>query len=356
VEPLVREKLVDAARNALTFSGDKGKMDLALVEFEKNVRVFDPEHFLTILLLQPAIRSRVGSGARNIDLTFTEHQPLSNLYFMRDQQIVTDRGIILGRMAKPQRTREPAVTRLLWDIMGIPLSYEMAGPGIFEGGDFMPMKTFALIGIGDRTNRAGVAQLLSCGIGFDEVGVVSQPAYPTVKGSVPDPMADMHLDTYFNVASSGVVVGSARMMRQAKVEIFYRDGDKYRKEKGNTDLYSYIREKGFDVIDITMLEQMAYAPNFLCIKDGTILSVEVDRTVKNVIATLATKAELDPGRYGGLHAKALKDYSKLKSEGQFFPHKKEVYQHGLDAYPIVIEDLTGGFGAAHCMTCVLDRN
>jgi arginine deiminase len=355
-DPKVREKLVDAARTSLTFTGDQKEVALAWTEFEKNVGVFDPEHFITILLLQPAIRFRVGNGVRNIDLTFTEHQPLSNLYFMRDQQAVTDRGIILGRMAKPQRTREPAVTRLLWDIMGVPISHETAGPGIFEGGDFMPMKTFALIGMGDRTNWAGVEQLLSSGIGFDEVGVVSQPAYPTVKGTVPDAMADMHLDTYFNVASSGVVVGSARLMRQAKLEIFYRNGDTYYKEKGNISLYSFIREKGFDVIDITMLEQMAYAPNFLCIRDGTILSVEVDRTVKKVIATLAVKAELDPGRYGALHAKTLKEYSILKREGQFFPHKKEVYQHGLDAYPIVIEDLTGGFGAAHCMTCVLNRN
>jgi arginine deiminase len=274
---------------------------------------------------------------------------------MRDQQAVTDRGIVLSRMAKPQRRREPLVTGMLWEILGVPVVHELQEPGTFEGGDFMAMGTFALIGMGDRTDREGVRQMLASGTGFDEVAVVHQPAHPLLPDSDPDPMVNMHLDTYFNVASGGVVVGSRLLMRQAHVEVFFRDGDGYRKENTETDLCTYISQKGFDIIDLTTLEQLAYAPNFLCIRDGTILAVEVDQVAKNILGTLKVKSELDPGRYAALYAQAEDDYRFLKNEGQFFPHKKEIYQHGIDAYPIILKNLAGGYGAAHCMTCVLKR-
>ena len=44
--------------------------------------------------------------------------------------------------------------------------------------------------------------MLQSGLGFDEVGVVHQPSHPLILGEQRDPMIDMHLDTYFNVASS----------------------------------------------------------------------------------------------------------------------------------------------------------
>ena len=136
-----------------------------------------------------------------------EREPLSNLYFMRDQQMVTDKGIFMSRMAKPQRRREPVVTRFLWEILGAKVVHATTEPGTIEGGEFIPLKDFALIGIGDRTNRSAVDQLLQHGVGFHEVGVVHQPNHPLIPGNECDPMIDMHLDTYFNIASSKVVGG-----------------------------------------------------------------------------------------------------------------------------------------------------
>jgi arginine deiminase len=140
-------------------------------------------------------------------------------------------------------------------------------------GDFIPMKDFALVGMGDRTNRTGVEQMLRSGLGFDEAGVVHQPNRPLVPGDKGDPMIDMHLDTYFNVASSGVVVGSELLLKAAKVEVYRRQGQSvYKKEKEEPNLHDFIRAKGFDIINITTLEQMSYASNFVCIRDGTILA------------------------------------------------------------------------------------
>jgi len=353
----VRERLVDLAYHSLHFGGDPEGAALARKDMERNTPLLDSGHFFNILLLTPDIEIRAGEGIRAIHLNITEREPLSNLYFMRDQQAVTDRGIVPGSMAKPQRQRESLLTGLLWEILGLPVAHRVSAPGTFEGGDFIPMGEFALLGKGDRTNEEGVSQVLSHGLGFDEVAVVSQPRHPLISGERNDPMMDMHLDTYFNVASRGVVVGSETLLREAGVEVWHREGEgRYSAEPGNrTNLHDYIREKGFEIIDITTLEQMAYASNFLCIRDGQILAVEVDRTVPDVIASLKAKSERDPGRYGRLLSQVEKDYRYLKNEGQFFPHKKEIYQHDIDAYPVILENLTGGYGGAHCMTCPLKR-
>ena len=78
------------------------------------------------------------------------------------------------------------------------------------------MKDFALVGLGDRSNRNGVDQILEFGLNFDEVAVVHQPSHPLIPGDEIDPMIDMHVDTYFNVASSGVVVGSETLAQTSQ--------------------------------------------------------------------------------------------------------------------------------------------
>ena len=350
-----RERLVQAGRESIAFSGDPEEARLALQEFEKTTALHDAGFFFDLMLLNPAIGFAAGRGAREIDSSVTGRQPLSNLYFMRDQQAVTASGVVIGSMAKPQRRREPAVTRLFWEATGIPVIGEVGSPGTFEGGDFLPLGDFALVGTGDRTNREGAGRFLASGPGYDEVGIVRQPAHPLAGGGGYDPMVAMHLDTWFNVASSGIAIGLEPLMKEAMVEIMVKDSDGYRREGEETDLFSYIRSKGFEVIGITTLEQMAYAPNFLCIRDGTILAVEVDRTAREVLRTLKEKAAMMPARYSALYDQARKDYENLRREGQFFPHKKEIYRSDIDAVPVSLVNLTGGYGAAHCLTCPVRR-
>jgi arginine deiminase len=355
-DPVVRERLIDTALQTIEFGGDPVEARLARKDMERNVPLLDSGHFFNILLLTPAIELRSTEGTRAIHLNITEHEPLANLYFMRDQQAVTDKGIVLSSMAKPQRQRETVLTGFLWEVMGVPVAHRTAPPGTFEGGDFIPLKHFALVGAGDRTNREGVSQVLEHGLGFDEVGVVYQPRHPLLPGDRYDPMVNMHLDTYLNIASSGVAVGSETLLKGAEVEIYHREsGGRYTRNDPVTNLHDYLTGKGFEIIDITTLEQMAYASNFLCIRDGVIMAVEVDQVVRGLIANLRVNAGRDPERYGRLLGQVEKDYRYLKSEGQFFPHKKEVYQHDIDAYPLILDNLTGGYGGAHCMTCTLKR-
>ena len=354
--PEVMVRLVKAAVEDTSFAGNKQESAKARNELSRNAEVLGSGHFFNILLLHPNLDLEEGRGARAVQLNVTERTPLANLYFMRDQQAVTDKGIVISRMSKPQRRDEPKLTRFLWESLGEKIAHEIQDPGTFEGGDFIPMKDFALVGTGDRTNASGVEQMLRKGLGFDEVGVVHQPNHPLIPGNQRDPMVDMHLDTYFNVASSGVVVGSELLLKSATVEVYHREGaGNYKKAKREWTLHDYIKSKGFEIINLTTLEQLSYASNFLCIKDGTILAVEVDRTVVKVLEGLESQAEQNPSRYGALLEQAKKDYANLKGNAQFFPNKKELYEFGIDAYSIILTNLTGGYGGAHCMTAALER-
>ena len=296
--PRIKEKLVDLARSCMEYGGEDEDLKIAKREFEQNVKYLDTQHFFNIYLLQPLIGLGYDQGVRDIHLDITCRQPLSNLYFMRDQQFMTDTGIIVCRMAKPSRRKETNLTKFFWEeVMGLQVR-EVKAPGTVEGGEFIPFGKFALIGIGDRTNRDAINQILSWEYNYEEIGVVHQPMHPLVSSNKPDPMINMHLDTYFNVASSNVCVGSELLLKNAQVEIYKNEGQgKFVRDKREINLYDFMIEKGFDIVNITTLEQLSYASNFLCISDGKIVAVEVERGVKSVLNNLQGVANRDPKRY-----------------------------------------------------------
>ncbi|MEM0154698.1 MAG: arginine deiminase family protein, partial [Methanothrix sp.] len=345
-----KEMVVDAALKRIDFVGSSKEKSQAIENLRANIDVFDLDYFLNIIMLMPRIVLKGSKGIEAIHINVTERDPLANLYFMRDQQAVTDKGIFLSRMAKPQRRHEPELTKMLWEMMGLPITHETTEPATFEGGDFMPMKDFALLGLGDRTNKQGVDQMLKYGQSFAEVAVVHQPLHPLIPSNEPDPMVDMHVDTYCNVAGSDVIIGSKILFQRAKVDVYIKEGSSYKMDKKPTNLYDYVTGKGFRVINLSTLEQMSYASNFLCIKDHTILAVNSKLIVKRVLNNLMLKAKENPKRYGALLSQAKKDYKDFLSSGQLFPHKREMRQNGIDFYSIDLKNITGGYGGAHCMT------
>lgn len=356
--PEIREKLIDLARSTVAITDDTKLMQRAKCEFEKSLKAFSAQDLFQVIVMQMSLHEKQerGKSVRQIHLNITERSPLSNLYFMRDQQFTTDSGLVLCRMAKPSRRFEPQLTKFLWqEVLHVPIIHEMLEPATIEGGEWIPFGEFALVGIGDRTNRDAINQLLSLDLGYKEIGVVHQAKHPLVASDQPDPMINMHLDTYFEVAASNVVVACVELIKEAKVEVYRKDGLCYTRTDTDTNLYDFIRGKGFSVVPITVLEQMAYAANFLCVEDGRILAVDVERGIDAVMKSIASTTAENPDRYGKLFEQAKKDYETLTSDGNFFPHKPELRKLGIDAYPVVLENLTGGYGAAHCMTCALNR-
>jgi len=341
----VRDRLVSLAerrlgdgRAATAGDQDAGRATVPLAER-------DPEHLFRIAVLNPAI----GHGRAG---TVRLLSPLPNLYFMRDQQAATDRGICMGRMATSERSEEPGVTSLGLAALGIEPVHRVSR-GRFEGGDFLPAGDFALVGCGSRTNPEGVQDLLRGGIGTGEVAVVREPRHPLISGR--DHMVNMHLDTYLNFPKEGVAVGNPDLLREAKVTVWRRSGEGYERAGPGGDLLGYLAGKGFELIPITTLEQLCYSTNFLCVRDGGCITPDASSLAPLVLRRLGEKARADPGRYGRLLSQAEHDYQALKAESEFFPHKKEVYRHGLEMTTLLLTNATGGYGGAHCMTCVLSR-
>src|SRR5947199_8647084 len=92
--------------------------------------------------------------------------PLDNLFFMREQQVTSDQGLIVGRMSKPQRRMEPVLTGTILEMAGAKIAHRVASPGTFEGGEFIPEGGFAVIGVGARTSPNGENQVLRDGAVF----------------------------------------------------------------------------------------------------------------------------------------------------------------------------------------------
>lgn len=98
------------------------------------------------------------SGAEVLELPRGSRVGLDAIY-ARDASIVTPRGMLLGRMGKPQRAGEPACQGDAFRAWGIPIVGTIEAPGTLEGGDVVWLNTSTVaVGRGYRTNDAGIAQ------------------------------------------------------------------------------------------------------------------------------------------------------------------------------------------------------
>ncbi len=338
-----RRKLEGLASSAIRYSGSgssNGKK-----AFDDYIHSYSADDLLLIAKLKPEARSSNGR------LNFVINEPLSNLYFMRDQQITTPEGIIIGRMAKRQRSFETEITKLFFDALGIKYKTPTYGNGRLEGGDFIPCGSFALMGIGDRTNIEGVKAVMKSLHEFDEVAVVKQPKHPLMLNSF-DPMVDMHLDTYFNIIGNGIAVGQLNLIKKARIEVFRNKDDLGWQIGERTDLYSYMLEKGFSVIGLSMLEQASFGSNLLCLRDKKIISVDCGTTAKKVVKAFAEMAATDKS-YKLISRELKNEYSK----GMYnFPSNKIIRDYGIDDIKLDLSNLTGGYGGAHCMSCIIRRH
>lgn len=343
-----RARLIKLALSAVGFEGENKE------KHKENFRKTADAHCLgdlvDMLVLRPSVEIVEFAGEK-LPRTILR-RALFNLYYMRDQQAIADNGVILGHPYRPQREFEPALTKLAFEALKVKVAREINLPGTFEGGDFMSMKNFALIGKGQRTNDDAIAQILSC-LSFEEVAVVENPFHKSV--GHPDDTT-MHLDTYFNVAGDDVVVGHKKLAETASVTVYQKEGEKYNRLQEKSHLLPYIKGKGFRLVPITTLEQLSYASNFLCIKNRCILAVDVENVAKRVIADLNEKIRAGKVQYQRIRQEVQGDYEKLNSNGDFFPHKKQMRDYGVDYEHISIKNLSAGFGGIHCMTCGLSRS
>ena len=267
------------------------------------------------ILLKPVVRLFPTDNNTGVEAEYI-HEPMMNLYFTRDQSITTPCGHIICRMNSPQRAPETDIIELCYRHLGVEPILRIEGDGRLEGGDYIPAGTIALIGCGMRTNEEGIRQIMEAdAFGHDTIVVVHDHKRWQMQ---------MHLDTHFNIIDRDLCTMVCSRLNAQPGEPEFNTCDIYAREPGTKPYYllqkevpfvEYMRSRGFQIIPIDYEDEMHYANNYLTVAPRHIMAVA----------------------------------------GQ-----SEAYQQRLEDADVTVEwvpmeSLIDGYGAAHCMTQVLQR-
>ncbi len=283
---------------------------------QQTLRQMTRADLIRCILLQPTVRLRSVDNNTKLEADYLHHS-LMNLYFTRDQSITTPRGHIICRMNSSQRMPETRIIKSCYYFLGLNPVLEIKGDGRLEGGDYIPAGNVAFIGRGMRTNAEAIKQIMEAdAFGHDTIAVVVDHKHWQMQ---------MHLDTYFNIIDRDLCTMVASRLNakpgqpeHVTVDIYTRKPDtkKYRLERHDIPFVSYLHERGFSIIPINEADEMHYANNYLTIGQRHIMMV------------------------GGQSAELADDLKK----------------HGVNVEWVPLESLIDGYGAAHCMTQVLQRD
>lgn len=329
----------------------------------------------------------VGSNPNRWDTTSVRlTQPLTNLYFQRDTQFVTQKGVVLCHMTEPTRKPEVDIARTAWEALDglydvdivadtsrmenhdvsehVPERDDIQSTSVtVEGGDFLPAGEFSLLGVSAKiregaaypaydvdeddtelvhrtTYAAGHRLLLEDAFGAPEVGLVRAP-FEAARDRGTETELDMdimHLDTWFNFVDDDLAVAHRELLDGTQVDIYRATGDErepYVLDRPDVNFGEYIRDQGFEVVDTVELvdpghENAAAAlkaiTNFLTLGPRKILPVRFDADEEGVMARFV---------------------ETMRTE-----YDVEIVPEGEGC---TIENLRAGYGAVHCMTTPIRR-
>lgn len=268
------------------------------------------------ILLRPTVQLTNSNINTGVQASYIQ-APLMNLFFARDQMINTAKGSIICRMNSVQRATECDVMDYCLSQIGMPAIYKIKGKNSYlEGGDFIPMGDMALIGQGLRTSQEAIDELLENDLLGTNTLVVVRDHWLNQE--------QMHLDTYFNVMDRDLVSMSARRLRATPesnmfltVDIYSRpnSAQPYQKTVEGVPFVEFLKDRGISIIPIEREDEAQYAGNYLCIAPRHVMVVA----------------------------------------GQTTDLRQRFVSHNVKAEYIPLDNLIQGYGAAHCMTQVLQR-
>ena len=267
------------------------------------------------ILLQPTVKLLKTDNNTGYEAKYIQ-SPLMNLYFTRDQSITTPRGHVICNMNSSQRTPETDIIELCYNHLGLKPILHIEGDGRLEGGDYIPAGTISLIGCGMRTNDEGIRQMMeSDAFGHDTIVVVRDHKLWQMQ---------MHLDTHFNIIDRDLCTMVRSRLEAQPGQPEYGTCDIWARKPGTKEyslwrrdlpFVDYIKSRGFEIIPIDEADELHYANNFLTIAPRHIMAVG----------------------------------------GQSEELQQRFHDAGVTVEWIPLESLIDGYGAAHCMTQVLQR-
>jgi arginine deiminase len=243
--------LQDLARDSVTVVAGEGvNAEDARKEVNASIDLYTPARLFEVIVQQPEMR--IESTPRNTHFVASIRvNPLTNLYFTRDQSITTSKGRVLMRLSSPQRLRESRIIEFALKKLGQPVIYKVLAPDTMEGGDYIPAGKYAFQGQGLRTTPGAIKQLMDNDCYGSEILVV-------VKDEWHD-QEQMHLDAYFNVINDKLVILEANRVHATPEDT---------------------KECGFEtIISVPREDQLIYGCNFLTMGPQDIILVKRDEGV-----------------------------------------------------------------------------
>jgi arginine deiminase len=285
--------------------------------------------------------------------------PIPNLFFMRDPQIVIGDRVVIASMATQARRRESLLSKYVFenhphfkrdDIFWVDfMANEPERPmtrksPTIEGGDILvPRRDLLLIGVTERTSKAGVEALMRS-LKEQKAGIKS-----VIIVDIPRQRSFMHLDTIFTFISRNecliyppVILPSGSQAATVTTVDLTKKIPTYSEQKS---LLGALKKKGFDLEPIycggksavdQQREQWTDGANAFALAPGVILLYE--RNVRTA-ETLAKH---------GYHIVYEDDVLLGRTELETWTDKKYALQ-------IAGNELSRARGGPRCMTMPLER-
>ena len=288
---------------------------------EKVLKKFSKKHLINIILTRPTMKLKHIDTDTFIESTSITFCPLGNLVFCRDQQITTQKGVVIGRTRTSQRKYEHIIMKQVFKNLKVDIIGEVT-EGYLEGGDFfVARENLSMLGFGYRSDIIGANYLM-------EKDLLGTRFMALCYDETDKDQQRMHLDTYFNILNDNnvVVIDFDEVGKQANKKIdrrvYYYDNDKNAKEiesdrnmiKGKIgeyklikiydSFYKFLDDMKFNYIKIKHQEQKEYMINFLNIGNNTVISVnkDLEKKVKDLGITVKYfNCQPILNMYGGMH-------------------------------------------------------
>jgi len=225
---------------------------------------------------------------------------LPNLVYIRDTAAVTRTGYVLARMKSSVRRRETRIVEDALHQLAVPMLMKAEMPATIEGGDlvFLDDDTL-LLGVGNRSNSAGLRQLMAIATKSGLRRMVAIPLPPWVihlDGTmmvIDEDLAVVHQPSFAGTAS---VFEKGRMSKRLK-------------------LLQFLKANGMRSVKVTDYERQKRATNLVAVGPRKVVGYAGNARVR-----------------------------------------RELAENGVDLIEIEEAELIRGFGGPRCMTLPILRD
>jgi len=223
-----------------------------------------------------------------------------NLVFVRDSSTMTNNGAFLFRMGLPSRRVETPVISAAHEANGVDIALKMEEPETFEGGGFAVLD--------GKTTVAGLCDRSTQGA-HDHMGdYLLESRLSDLWITIKMPKGIVHIDGEFCELPGKLALTHPEVMNDLPTTFRTRD------ETWEGSFVEWLKEDGWDILEITDQECFDMAANFVTIEKDLAFHYTGNPRVM-----------------------------------------KEANERGIDVVQIPGEEMRKGMGGLHCMTCPVLR-